>query len=204
MQGQPQEIAHGSQITLRHTHGKTCWIHSHEHVYPVRYEDGRGSSHQQQVSCYTYKDVNNWWIIKRPNREDLAVEEPYDSIKHGEVIQLVHGLTHRALNSHDVAAPVSPHNQEVSCYIDYNISMSAQNLWKVDIINRDSAGEVWHTINSQIRLVHVNTSAALRFTGKNYPDWGFVQHEVSENIKCNDKRCKDINIKKYDFLPHFL
>ena len=148
--------------------------------------------------------MNNWWIIKRPNREDLAVEEPYDSIKHGEVIQLVHGLTHRALNSHDVAAPVSPHNQEVSCYIDYNISMSAQNLWKVDIINRDSAGEVWHTINSQIRLVHVNTSAALRFTGKNYPDWGFVQHEVSENIKCNDKRCEDINIKKYDFLPHFL
>ena len=55
VQGQPQEIAHGSQITLRHTHGKTCWIHSHEHVYPVRYEDGRGSSHQQQISCYGYK-----------------------------------------------------------------------------------------------------------------------------------------------------
>ena len=107
-----------------------------------RYSDGRGSSHQQQVSCYTFKDVNNWWIIKRPNREDLAVEEPLDSIKHGEVIQLVHGLTHRALNSHDVAAPVSPHNQEISCYIDYNISMAAQNLWRVDIINRDTAGEV--------------------------------------------------------------
>ena len=26
------------------------------------------------MSCYTYKDVNNWWIIKRPNREDLAVQ----------------------------------------------------------------------------------------------------------------------------------
>merc|ERR1711971_1302365 len=185
VRGQPQVIVHGSQITLRHTHGKTCWLHSHEHVYPVRYTDGRGSSHQQQVSCYTYKDVNNWWIIKRPNREDLAVEEPYDSIKHGEIIQLVHGLTHRALNSHDVAAPVSPHNQEVSCYIDYNISMSAQNLWRVDIINRDSAGEVWHTINSQIRLVHVNTSAALRFTGKNYPEWGFVQHEVASDRNVN-------------------
>ena len=111
-------------------------------IVTYRYSDGRGSSHQQQVSCYTFKDVNNWWIIKRPNREDLAVEEPLDSIKHGEVIQLVHGLTHRALNSHDVAAPVSPHNQEISCYIDYNISMAAQNLWRVDIINRDTAGEV--------------------------------------------------------------
>lgn len=33
--------------------------------------------------------------------------------------------------SHDVAAPLNPANQEVSCYIDYNISMVAQNLWKV-------------------------------------------------------------------------
>jgi len=185
VRGQPQVIVHGSQVTLRHTHGKTCWLHSHEHVYPVRYSDGRGSSHQQQVSCYTFKDVNNWWIIKRPNREDLAVEEPLDRIKHGDIIQLVHGLTHRALNSHDVAAPVTPTNQEVSCYIDYNISMSAQNLWKVDIINRDTAGEVWHTINSQVRLIHVNTTAALRFTGKNYPDWGFVQHEVASDRNIN-------------------
>jgi len=178
IRGQPLAIAHGSQVTLRHTHGRTCWLHSHEHVYPVRYADGRGSSHQQQVSCYLFKDVNNWWIIKRPNREDLAVHEPIDKIKHGDVIQLVHGLTHRALNSHDVAASMSPHNQEISCYIDYNISMPAENLWKVDIINRDSAGDYWHTINSQIRLIHESTGQALKYSGKQYPDWGSHQHEV--------------------------
>ncbi|QQP56419.1 Protein Omannosyltransferase 1like [Caligus rogercresseyi] len=47
IRGQPSIVAHGSQITLRHTHGKTCWLHSHEHVYPVRYqtiEDPRISS----------------------------------------------------------------------------------------------------------------------------------------------------------------
>ena len=104
-------VVHGSQVTLRHTHGRTCWLHSHEHVYPVRYADGRGSSHQQQVSCYSYKDVNNWWIVKRPEREDLAVHEPLDPIRHGEVIQLVHGMTHRALNSHDVASPMTPQCQ---------------------------------------------------------------------------------------------
>ena len=87
---------------------------------------------------------------------------------------------HRALNSHDVAAPVTPQVQttnvflffdlntsvfsttinnqglilkkkhqvqEVSCYIDYNISMAAENLWRVDIINRETAGEV-STYNS--------------------------------------------------------
>lgn len=89
--GQPLLVSHGSQITLRHTHGRTCWLHSHMHVYPVRYPDKRGSSHQQQVTCYSFKDVNNWWIVKRPDKNDLVVEQPVDAIKHGDVIQLVHG-----------------------------------------------------------------------------------------------------------------
>ncbi|CAG9784262.1 unnamed protein product [Diatraea saccharalis] len=109
--GQPLHVAHGSQITLRHTHGRTCWLHSHAHVYPVRYADGRGSSHQQQVTCYSFKDVNNWWIVKRPDQVSLAVAYPPDAIRHGDVVQLLHGITSRALNSHDVAAPVSPQSQ---------------------------------------------------------------------------------------------
>lgn len=51
--GQPLEVTHGSQITLRHTHGRACWLHSHDHVYPLRYSDKRGSSHQQQVDTET-------------------------------------------------------------------------------------------------------------------------------------------------------
>ncbi|XP_018323085.1 protein O-mannosyltransferase 1 isoform X2 [Agrilus planipennis] len=176
--GQPITVAHGSQITLRHSHGRTCWLHSHQHVYPIRYSDKRGSSHQQQVTCYSFKDVNNWWIVKRPEKNELVVENPIDAIKHGDVIQLVHGLTSRALNSHDVAAPMSPQCQEVSCYIDYNISMAAQNLWKVDIINREQMGNVWRAIQSQVRLIHLNSNQALRYSGKQLPDWGFHQHEV--------------------------
>lgn len=177
--GQPLLVAHGSQITLRHTHGRTCWLHSHTHVYPVRYADNRGSSHQQQVTCYSFKDVNNWWIVKRPKKNDLVVEEPIDSIKHGDIIQLVHGITSRALNSHDVAAPQSPQCQEVSCYIDYNVSMPAQNYWQVDIVNRDQFGDTWHTIQSLVRLIHTDSKQALKFTGRQLPDWGFHQHEVA-------------------------
>lgn len=48
-------------------------------------------------------------------RTDLAVAAPLDRISHGEEIQLVHGITGRNLNSHNVAAPASPTKQVLGC-----------------------------------------------------------------------------------------
>ncbi|XP_057169374.1 protein O-mannosyl-transferase 1 isoform X1 [Ursus arctos] len=179
-QGQPLEVAYGSQVTLKNVFGKPvpCWLHSHQSTYPMIYENGRGSSHQQQVTCYPFKDVNNWWIVKDPGRHQLVVGSPPRPVRHGDVVQLVHGMTTRFLNTHDVAAPLSPHSQEVSCYVDYNISMPSQNLWRLDIVNRESDADVWKTILSEVRLVHVNTSVALKLSGAHLPDWGFRQLEV--------------------------
>ncbi|XP_058492669.1 protein O-mannosyl-transferase 1 isoform X1 [Solea solea] len=179
-QGQPLEVAFGSQVTLRSSTSQTipCWLHSHKANYPIRYENGRGSSHQQQVTCYPFKDINNWWIVKNPGRQELVVGSPPQTVRHGDIIQLVHGMTSRYLNSHDVAAPMSPHHQEVSGYLDFNVSMAAQNLWRVDITNREAESEVWKTIQSEVQLVHVNTSAVLKLSGMSLPDWGFHQLEV--------------------------
>ncbi|XP_056601933.1 protein O-mannosyl-transferase 1 [Triplophysa dalaica] len=179
-QGQPLEVAFGSQVTLRTMSSKPvpCWLHSHKANYPVRYENGRGSSHQQQVTCYAFKDVNNWWIIKDPESSSLVVNSPPKPVRHGDVIQLLHGMTSRYLNTHDVAAPMTPHSQEVSGYIDFNVSMPAQNLWRVDILNREADREAWKTILSSVRLVHVNTSAVLKLSGTSLPEWGFKQLEV--------------------------
>lgn len=174
--GQPLDVAYGSQVTLRSS--TSCWLHSHKANYPIRYENGRGSSHQQQVTCYPFKDVNNWWIVKDPSRQELVVGRPPRPVRHGDVIQLVHGMTSRFLNSHDVAAPVSPHAQEVSGYIDFNVSMPAQNLWRVEISNREAELDVWKTILSEVRLVHLNTSAVLKLSGAALPDWAFHQLEV--------------------------
>ncbi|XP_045511379.1 protein O-mannosyltransferase 1 [Colias croceus] len=196
--GQPLHVAHGSQITLRHSHGRTCWLHSHAHVYPVRYADGRGSSHQQQVTCYSFKDVNNWWIVKRPDVSSLTVSYPPDAIRHGDVVQLVHGLTTRALNSHDVAAAVTPHSQEVSCYIDYNVSMPAQNLWRVEIVNRESEEATWDSIHSLVRLLHVPSGSALRFSGRQLPAWGFHQHEVVAD-KATDHQDTVWNVEEHRY-----
>lgn len=179
-QGQPLEVAFGSQVTLRSGSSKPvpCWLHSHKANYPIRYENGHGSSHQQQVTCYPFKDVNNWWIIKDPRTQSLVVSSPLRPVRHGDIIQLLHGMTSRFLNTHDVAAPMSPHSQEVSGYIDFNVSMPAQNLWRVDITNRESERDVWKTILSEVRLIHVNTSAVLKLSGASLPDWGFHQLEV--------------------------
>uniref|UniRef100_A0A6J0TU87 dolichyl-phosphate-mannose--protein mannosyltransferase n=1 Tax=Pogona vitticeps TaxID=103695 RepID=A0A6J0TU87_9SAUR len=179
-QGQPLEVAYGSQITLRNVLGKPvpCWLHSHKNTYPIRYLNGRGSSHQQQVTCYPFKDVNNWWIVKDPGTQQLVVSNPPRPVRHGSIVQLVHGITTRYLNTHDVAAPLSPHSQEVSCYIDYNISMPAQNLWRVEIVNRETDGDVWKTILSEVRFVHVNTSAVLKLSGLSLPEWGYRQLEI--------------------------
>ena len=94
--------------------------------------------------------------------DDLITHEPRDNIKNGDIIQLVHGLSGRTLNSHDIAAPMSPYNQEVSCYIDYNISMPAQNLWRVKLLNSDDTSDYWHAINSRVQLIHINSSQALK------------------------------------------
>ncbi|XP_056394553.1 protein O-mannosyl-transferase 1 isoform X2 [Hyla sarda] len=108
----------------------------------------------------------------------MVVGSPPRVVRHGDVVQLVHGMTARFLNTHDVAAPYSPYAQEISCYIDYNISMPAQTLWKVEISNRESERETWKTISSEVKLLHVNTTAALKLSGSTLPDWGFRQLEV--------------------------
>nr|CAG4641462.1 EOG090X015P [Eurycercus lamellatus] len=218
IRGQPLEVVHGSQVTLRHAHGSPCWLHSHDAKYPVKYADKRGSSHQQQVTCYSAKDINNWWIVKRPNRTDLAVAAPLDRISHGEEIQLVHGITGRNLNSHNVAAPASPTKQEISCYMDHNVSMPAQDIWRVEITNREEVGDVWHALESMVRLIHVNTSVAVAFSGRMLPEWAHNQFEIAGDVMINqpntifnveehrytrneDEKDRQLELMTTDFIP---
>lgn len=63
--------------------------------------------------CFMAKRVFEWWCLISflVVRTDLAVAAPLDRISHGEEVQLVHGITGRNLNSHNVAAPASPTKQ---------------------------------------------------------------------------------------------
>lgn len=56
--------------------------------------------------------------------------------------------------------------------------MPAQNLWRVDIVNRESDDSTWDSIRSLVRLIHIDSGSALRYSGRQLPSWGFHQHEV--------------------------
>jgi len=150
--------------------------------------------------------------------DELAVNEPYDKIKDGELIELIHGITGRPLNSHDVASAMSPYSQEVSCYVDHNISMPSQTVWQVKLQNpQDTAGH-WHTINSFLQFIHLNSSLALRFSGRQLPEWGFRQHEIVADrdlksddtiwnveehrfTKSDDQKERELQLGREEFVP---
>jgi dolichyl-phosphate-mannose-protein mannosyltransferase len=66
--------------------------------------------------------------------------------------------------------------------------MPAQSVWQVKLLNPSETNFHWHTINSRAQLMHYNSSLALRFSGRQLPDWGFHQHEIvaDKDIKNQD------------------
>lgn len=73
-----------------------CWLHSHASLYPLKYPDDRGSSYQQQVTCYEFEDINNLWEIRRPDSEDDLTDS--SPIRNKDIVQLVHMNTSKFLN----------------------------------------------------------------------------------------------------------
>lgn len=181
--GVEYQVAYGSHVSLKRINGESCWLHSHPHNYPVFYEDKRGSSAQQQVTCYGYQDLNNWWIIQRPGTEQVKLDDPPVAVKDNDLVTLVHRGTNRKLNSHNVAAPMTPTNQEVSCYVHYENISVLQDLWRVKFINPREKSKNWTSTSTRIQLIHVNSSQALRSTDIRLPEWGFYQFEVTTNAE---------------------
>ncbi|PKS12155.1 hypothetical protein jhhlp_001453 [Lomentospora prolificans] len=170
----PLEIAYGSRATIKNMGYGGGLLHSHIQTYP----DGSG---QQQVTCYHHKDTNNDWFFY-PNRND----EPYDPeaeprfIGDGDVIRLLHTQTGRNLHSHEIAAPITKGDREVSCYGNATVG-DAKDHWKVEVV-RDVASSDRsriRTLTTAFRLRHAVLGCYLRAGNTNLPQWGFKQIEVT-------------------------
>lgn len=178
----PLELAYGSRVTIKNMGYGGGLLHSHVQTYP------EGST-QQQVTCYHHKDSNNDWFFY-PNRTDREYkeEEAPRFIADGDVFRLIHVQTGRNLHSHDIAAPVTKSDKEVSCYGNLTVG-DDKDHWKVEVV-RDVASRDRsrvRTLTTAFRLKHTSLGCYLRAGNVNLPQWGFKQIEVACTPKNNPR-----------------
>lgn len=171
----PLELAIGSRATIKNMGYGGGLLHSHVQTYPE-------GSQQQQVTCYHHKDANNDWFIY-PNRfePDYNVgEEPMRFPQDGSTIRLIHAQTGRNLHSHQIAAPVTKADWEVSSYGNVTIG-DTKDHWQIEVVN-DAATRDYskiRTLTTSFRLKHPDLGCYLRAGNVNLPQWGFKQIEVT-------------------------
>ncbi|KAA0183734.1 hypothetical protein HAZT_HAZT003372 [Hyalella azteca] len=59
----PLELAYGAEITLKSQRNGGGYLHSHLHLYP----EDKAYAHQQQITTYSHKDINNRWSAQCNN-----------------------------------------------------------------------------------------------------------------------------------------
>lgn len=171
------EVAYGSKLTLKNMGFGGGLLHSHVQVYPV-------GSGQQQVTCYHYKDDNNDWVVlPQWGQPPYDPNAPIKYLQHGDIIRLQHGPTTRNLHSHNIPAPVTKLNHEVSCYGNSTIG-DAHDHWVIEVVDDIHRGKKEHvdrihSLTTRLRFRHVVLGCYLRAANAILPQWGFKQVEVS-------------------------
>ncbi|KAI9730575.1 MAG: Protein O-mannosyltransferase 2 [Cirrosporium novae-zelandiae] len=170
----PLEVAYGSRATLKNMGYGGGLLHSHIQTYP----EGSG---QQQITCYHHKDANNDWFFY-PNRQagEFSFDDPVKFLRNNDVIRLIHAQTGRNLHSHQVSAPITKADNEVSCYGNITIG-DDKDHWTVEVVddavNRDHS--LVRTLTTAFRLKHSSLGCYLRAGTVNLPQWGFKQIETT-------------------------
>src|SRR5882762_9733497 len=133
----PQDVVYGSKITLKNMGWGGGLLHSHIQTYPA-------GSNQQQITCYHYKDENNeWLVLPRWDRPEYNADDPIQFLADGDIIRLQHVATTRNLHSHNVPAPVSKLNNEVSCYGNQTVG-DIHDYWRVEVVDDIKQGSKDH------------------------------------------------------------
>ncbi|KAF8800041.1 hypothetical protein BYT27DRAFT_7263183 [Phlegmacium glaucopus] len=129
----PLEVAYSSELTLKNMGCGGGLLHSHVQTYPI-------GSNQQQVTCYHYKDDNEFTILPRWDEPPYNPNDAMRFLENGDVIRLNHVPTTCNLHSHTVLAPI-----EV-----------------VDYINRGTNINQIHSLTTRLRIKHEALGCYLR------------------------------------------
>ncbi|MCJ1483017.1 Protein O-mannosyltransferase 2 [Schaereria dolodes] len=170
----PLEIVYGSRATLKNMGYGGGLLHSHVQTYPE-------GSNQQQVTCYHHKDANNDWFFY-PNRmePEYDLNAPLRYVADKAVIRLIHSQTGRNLHSHQVSAPVTKADYEVSSYGNTTVG-DEKDHWTVEVVSDAASNDrsKIRTLTTAFRLKHTALGCYLRAGNVNLPQWGFKQIEVT-------------------------
>ncbi|KAI7897594.1 family 39 glycosyltransferase [Cokeromyces recurvatus] len=169
----PFEIAFGSNVTLKNYGYGGGLLHSHPHFYPE-------GSRQQQITAYSFKDLNNLWQLRYPhndatnNNNDTATVQ---FIKDGDIVRLFHLNTGHNLHSHPIPAPISIKHWEVSAYGNES-SGDFQDHWQLEVVQNVQQDKQVGSLMTRFRLRHVYLHCYLATHTSHLPSWGFKQQEV--------------------------
>jgi dolichyl-phosphate-mannose--protein O-mannosyl transferase len=144
-------VTYGTKLRLQH-HVTDRWLHSHFDLYTHP-----GSSGQQVVVAVESKSSRNEWVVKGPHAESL-LQRTGQAVHDGAIIRLDHVDSRRNLHSHVAPSPATG-QQEVTCYGENGVGNPDDN-WRLEV----EGGAEW-TTEKRIRLIHVNTNAALHSHG---------------------------------------
>lgn len=177
------ELHYFDAISLQHR-GTNAYLHSHEHHYPLRYDDGRISSEGQQVTAYQHPDSNNMWRIMPVwpvDNDDGSFNVTKRRIYHGAPIRLMHVGTNSFLLAHDVASPLMPTNEEFTTVPAENLDDELRDtVFELTIEDGVANRTTWHSRRSRVRLIHADTRVAMWTHADGVlPAWGFGQLEVN-------------------------
>ncbi|KAJ1964261.1 Protein O-mannosyltransferase 2 [Dipsacomyces acuminosporus] len=175
LRGQPLDVAYGSKITLKSAVPGVGMLHSHLDTYP-------GGSKQQQITGYAHKDPNNDWIVSKIHGQSYGnTTDTLEFLKDGDVVRLLHGHTSRNLHSHQVNAPISKREWEVTGYGIDSTYPDGNDHWRVEVVeelSRNNPERRVRTLTTRFRLRHTVQNCVLRVSGKSLPQWGWRQAEV--------------------------
>lgn len=183
-------------ITIRHKETDS-FLHSHEAIYPLRYEDGRISSHTQQVTCVfdpeskEAEDVNNQWEIV-PTKENLQFDKGV-AVFTNDIVRFRHIGTGGYLLTHDVASPLKATNEEFTIvHGDDAEEKYNETLFRLRFSQTGSGTKnkrkVVKSKATPLKIIHVDTVVAMwTHDDELLPEWGFGHQEVSGNKKIQDR-----------------
>lgn len=187
-------VQYNDVITIKHK-DTGAFLHSHEQVYPLRYESGRISSNLQQVTCVVendgkeIQDANSHWEII-PATED---KKRGDVVYTNDVIRLRHVGTGGYLLTHDVASPLKATNEEFIAVNEevaaarYNETLFILRLAEIGKGSLTKRTKV-STLATEMRILHIDTMVAMwTHNDELLPEWAFNQQEVSGNKKVQEK-----------------